>query len=63
MKIEKSIIFVQKKKKKKRRKNENRYAKDKKLWKVRDCCHYTGEYSGAAHSICNLKYSVPKKFL
>ena len=49
--------------KKKRRKIENRYAKDKKLWKVRDCCHYTGEYSGAAHSICNLKYSVPKKFL
>ena len=31
MKIEKSIIFVQKKQKKKRRKNENRYAKDKKL--------------------------------
>ena len=60
MKIEKSIIFVQKKKKKK---NENRYAKDKKLWKVRDCCHYTGEYSGATHSTCNLKYSVPKKFL
>ena len=59
MKIEKSIIFVQKKQKK----NENRYAKDKKLGKVTDCCHYTGEYSGAAHSICNLKYSVPKKFL
>ena len=43
--------------------NENRYAKDKKLGKVTDCCHYTGEYSGAAHNICNLKYSVPKKFL
>ena len=26
---------------------------------VRD--HYTGEYTGAAHSICSSKYSVPQK--
>ena len=30
------------------------------MWN-RDHCHYTGEYRGATHSVCNLKYSVPKK--
>ena len=35
--------------------------KDKKYCEFRDNCHYTGEYRGAAHSICNLKYSVAKK--
>ena len=28
--------------------------------KVRDHCHFTSNYRGAAHSICNLKYKVPK---
>ena len=40
---------------------ENKYLKDKKYRKVREYCHYTGEFRGAVHSICNLKYSVPKK--
>ena len=31
--------------------NENR--------KVRDHCHYTGMYRGAAHSSCNLQYKIP----
>ena len=29
--------------------------------KVRDNCHYTGKYRGAAHNICNLRYKVPKE--
>ena len=27
---------------------------DKKNYKVRDHCHYTGKYRGAAHNNCNL---------
>ena len=27
---------------------------------VRDHCHYTGKYRGAAH-ICNLRYKTPKE--
>ena len=35
--------------------------KDKKYHKVRDHYHYTERYRGAAHSICNLKCSAPRK--
>ena len=35
--------------------------KEKKYHKVTDHCHYVGKYRGTAHSICNLKNSVPKK--
>ena len=53
-KIQKSVIFVKKK-------FENKYMEDKKYRKVRDHCHYTRQYRGASHSICNLKYRVHKK--
>ena len=33
----------------------------KKHYKVRDYCHYTGKYRGAAHNICNLRYKIPKE--
>ena len=33
----------------------------KKNYKVRDHCHYTGKYRGAAHNICNLRYKILKE--
>ena len=40
---------------------QNKYVKGKEYCKVRNDCHYTGEYVGAVHRIYNSKYSVPKK--
>ena len=34
---------------------------DEKNYKVRDHCHYTGKYRGAADNICNLRYKIPKE--
>ena len=34
---------------------------NKKYHKVRDHCHYTGKYRGAAYAICNLRHKIPKE--
>ena len=34
---------------------------NKKMRKVRDHCHYTGKYRGAAYSKCNLNYKIVKE--
>ena len=43
--------------------DENNEKEFKLYHKVRDHCRYTEKFRGAAHSICNLRYKVPKKFL
>ena len=40
---------------------EHKNTSDKKYHKVRDHCPYTCGCRSAAHSICNLNYSVPKE--
>ena len=50
-----------------RKKIFKKLSKSKNYQKIRDHCHYTGKYRGAAHSIynlkfngiCNLKFNVP----
>ena len=54
VKRQKSVIFVKKKLK-------INIWKITKYRKVRDHCHFTGNYGGTAHSICKLEYTVPKK--
>ena len=35
------------------------YEKTGEIFKVRDHCHFTGKYGGAAHNQCNLKCRKP----
>ena len=41
--------------------DKNKEKKFKFYHRVRDHCHYTGTFRGAAHNICNLTYKVDKK--
>ena len=38
-----------------------KFAKDKNDRKVRDHCHFTSKYRGAAHGICYLRFNIPNK--
>ena len=39
----------------------NKYINNKNYRKAKDHYHYAGECRGAAYSICNMKYNIPKK--
>ena len=56
MKSKKFVIYA-KKKFSTDKNNENEF---KLNHKVRDHCHCTGIFRGAAHNICNLRYKITK---
>ena len=41
--------------------DENEKSEFELYHKVRDHCHYTGKFRGAAHNSCNLRYKTPKE--
>ena len=53
------MSYLQKKKKKITDKKDK--STFKLYHKVRDHCHYTGKFRGAAHSICNFRFKIPKE--
>ena len=41
--------------------DKNNEKEFKLFYKVRDHCHYTGKFRGAAHNVCNLCYKITKE--
>ena len=41
--------------------DEDNNHKSESYHKVRDHCHYTGEFRGATHSICNLRHKIQRE--
>ena len=46
-----------------KKKKEYKYTNDTTCCKLKIHCYRTGKYRGAAHTICNLKYTVPNNIL
>ena len=44
-----------------KKKIKEKNADDEEYCKIRDPCHCAGEYRGAVHNICNIKYGPPKE--
>ena len=41
--------------------HEKEFSTNEKYRKVKDRCHYTEKFRGAAHNNCNLRYRIPKE--
>ena len=50
------VCYIRKKKFSTDKNDENTF---KLYHKVRDHCHYTGKFRGAAHNICTLRCKIP----
>ena len=42
---------------------QKEFCTNNEYYKVKDHCHYTGKFKGADHSICNLRYKIPREIV